>query len=322
MDFTVAICTYNGEQRVPQVLDALARQQGTEEISWEVLVVDNNSGDRTAEVVQGYDWASRAPENSRLRWLLEPRQGTAYARRRAMEEAASEDWVGFLDDDNLPGETWVKEAFQFGCDREAWGNRDRPKIGAYGGIIHAKLDAPPPDYFDAVKLRLAVYNRGDRPFCYARTAKPRIVPAAPGSVIRKQAWRECVPEKLLLQGRDEAGQTYVGACEDLETLFYIQNSDWQIWHNPKMEIWHHLPPSRLERDYLLKISRTAGLSNHALRIARLGGKVQVLMPLYLLSDGLKLGRYYLKNSGSFAQDVARACEFQERIGRLLSPFYI
>ncbi|USR91427.1 hormogonium polysaccharide biosynthesis glycosyltransferase HpsE [Phormidium yuhuli AB48] len=314
MDFTVAICTYNGEQRVLQVLDALARQQGTEGISWEVLVVDNNSGDRTAEVVQAYDWASRGPRNSRLRWLLEPRQGTAYARRRAMEEAASEDWVGFLDDDNLPGETWVKEAFQFGCDR--------PEIGAYGGIIHGKLDAPPPEYFNAIKLRLAVYNRGDRPFCYARSAKPRIVPAAPGSVIRKQAWRDCIPERLLLQGRDEAGQTYVGACEDLETLFYIQNSDWQIWHNPNMEIWHHLPPSRLERDYLLKISRTAGLSNHALRIARLGNKVRLLMPLYLLSDGLKLVSYYLKYRSEVQEDIIKACELQERLGRFLSPFYV
>lgn len=314
MDFTIAICTYNGENRISQVLDALARQQGTESITWEVLVVDNNSGDRTAEIVQNYNWKHLAPENSRLRWVFEPRQGTTHARRRAIEDAASEEWVGFLDDDNLPAANWVREAFQFGVQR--------PEIGAYGGIIHPKLDATPPDYFDAVKLRLAVYNRGDRPFCYARTAKPRLVPAAPGSVIRKRAWRESVPQTLRLQGRDEARKTYVGACEDLEALFYMQNSDWQIWHNPKMEIWHHLPESRLQPDYLLKISRTAGLSNHALRIARLGDQVRLLMPLYFLSDGLKLSQYYLKHRGCFDDDIVKACDLQERIGRFLSPFYL
>ncbi len=314
MDFTVAICTYNGEHRIPQVLEALARQQGTESIAWEVLVVDNNSGDRTAEVVKTYDWDHHAPANSRLRWVFEPRQGTTHARRRAIEDAASEEWVGFLDDDNLPAETWVREAFQFGIQR--------PEIGAYGGIIHPKLDAPPPDYFDAVKRRLAVYDRGDRPFCYARTATPRIVPAAPGSVVRKRAWRESVPQTLRLQGRDEAGKTYVGACEDLEALFYMQNSDWQIWHNPKMEVWHHLPESRFQRDYLLKISRTSGLSNHALRIARLGAKVRWLMPLYFFSDGLKLAQYYLKHRGDFEDDIVKACDLQEKMGRFLSPFYV
>lgn len=314
MDFTVAICTYNGEHRLPEVLDALAQQQGTEDIAWEVLVVDNNSNDATPEILQHYNWASCAPPNSRLRWVREPRQGTAYARQRAIDEAASEALVGFLDDDNLPASNWVREAFVFG--------RDRPQVGAYGGIIHAKLDTEPPEYFHAIKLLLAVYNRGDKPFCYARHAKPRIVPAAPGSVVRKQAWQECVPERLLLRGRDERGQTYVGACEDLETLFYIQNSDWEIWHNPKMEVWHHLPPHRLERDYLLKIARTSGLSNHALRIARLGAIAIISTPLYLLSDGFKLARYFYQHRHQLSENIPVACEFQSRIGRFLSPFYI
>ncbi len=141
-------------------------------------------------------------------------------------------------------------------------------------------------------------------------------------MIRKRAWRESVPETLRLQGRDEAGKTYVGACEDLEALFYMQNSHWQIWHNPKMEIWHHLPESRFQRDYLLKISRTAGLSNHALRIARNGAKVHGLMLLYLLSDGLKLAQFYWKHRGCFDDDIVNACDLQERIGRFLSPFYL
>lgn len=315
VELTVAICTYNGRDRLPEVLDALTQQEGTEGFTWEVLVIDNNSQDGTPELLNQYqqDWRQRAPANSRLRWLREPRQGTAFARFCAVRHAASREWVGFLDDDNIPARNWVKEAREFG--------RDRPHVGAYGGIIHAKLDRNPPDYFPAVKLLLAVYNRGDTPFCYARDRKPRLVPAAPGSVVRKQAWNDCVPPQLRLQGRDERGKTYLGACEDLETLFYIQNSHWQIWHNPNMEVWHHLPPHRLQREYLLKVARTSGLSNHALRIARLGNLAIALTPLYFLSDGYKLAAYYWKHRHHLSDDVPKACELQSRLGRFLSPFY-
>jgi len=312
-DFTVAICTYNGETRLPEVLDALRQQEGTEEIAWEVLVVDNNSDDRTPDVVQQYrqNWP-------RLRYVREPKQGTAYARRRAIEDAKSPDLVGFLDDDNLPASNWVREAYRFGCQN--------PQVGAYGGNIHAQLDVEPPVYFDRIKILLAVYDRGKKPFCYALDRKPRIVPAAPGSVIRKQAWQDCVPKRLLLQGRDEKHKTFVGACEDLETLFYIQNSNWEIWHNPKMEVFHHIPAHRLQRDYLLKVARTSGLSNHALRIARMFPKrrflMNLLVPFYLIADGLKVWQYWLRYRDRFSIDLPTACEFQSRIGRFLSPFLI
>ncbi|MGM0456872.1 MAG: hormogonium polysaccharide biosynthesis glycosyltransferase HpsE, partial [Cyanobacteriota bacterium] len=60
---------------------------------------------------------------------------------------------------------------------------------------------------------------------------------------------------------------------------------------------------------------------HALRIARLGAKVRWLMPLYFLSDGLKLVQYYLKHRGDF-DDIVKACDLQEKMGRFLSPFYV
>ncbi|MGB5969814.1 MAG: glycosyltransferase, partial [Spirulinaceae cyanobacterium] len=47
VDFTVAIPTYNGATRLPQVLDKLKLQTGIEQLNWEILVVDNNSSDST-----------------------------------------------------------------------------------------------------------------------------------------------------------------------------------------------------------------------------------------------------------------------------------
>ncbi|MBD1837613.1 glycosyltransferase family 2 protein [Coleofasciculus sp. FACHB-64] len=313
MDFTVAICTYNGAERLPEVLDQLLHQVGTEDIEWEVLVVDNNSNDDTAAVVARY--ATNWRQDSQLRYVFEAKQGATYARYRAVQEARSSDLIGFLDDDNLPADNWIAEAYRFGCDR--------PQVGAYGGIIHAKLDELPPPYFEQIKGYLTIYNRGATPFHYKRSDKPRRIPAAPGSVIRKQAWQDAVPppEKLLIPGRDEKT---MAAGEDAEIMFYIQNSKWEVWHNPKMEIWHHIPPYRLEQAYLLRLAHGYGLSNHLTRVTRFyrwqRPFLPFLIPFFTLRNSLKILIYYLKNKNSLPNNVVQACELQSQLGQLYSPF--
>ena len=54
INFTVAIPTYNGASKLPEVLQRLQNQLHTENITWEIIVVDNNSTDRTADVVKNY----------------------------------------------------------------------------------------------------------------------------------------------------------------------------------------------------------------------------------------------------------------------------
>lgn len=54
IDFSAVICTYNGVTKLPEVLDALRSRQQTEGIRWEVVIVDNNSDDGTAEPIERY----------------------------------------------------------------------------------------------------------------------------------------------------------------------------------------------------------------------------------------------------------------------------
>lgn len=123
--FTVAIPTYNGESRLPEVLDRLRSQLHIEIFSWEIIVVDNNSTDRTAEVVQTYQASWQCPYP--LRYYFEAQQGAAFARARAIKEAQGA-LIGFLDDDNLPAPNWVSAAYSFG--------QEHPSVGAYGSQIH------------------------------------------------------------------------------------------------------------------------------------------------------------------------------------------
>jgi len=97
LDFTVAIPTYNGESRLPELLERLRNQICTPYLTWEIIVIDNNSTDNTPKVVQAYqeNWQCAYP----LKYCLETKQGAAYARKRAVEEAKGQ-LIGFLDDDN------------------------------------------------------------------------------------------------------------------------------------------------------------------------------------------------------------------------------
>ena len=78
MDFTVIICTYNRASNLPICLGELSRQQGVNDMKWEVLVVDNNSTDNTRETVARL--AEELPIT--VRYTFESQQGLNYARNR------------------------------------------------------------------------------------------------------------------------------------------------------------------------------------------------------------------------------------------------
>lgn len=309
IQFTVAVRTYNGATRLPAILERLQQQVQTEGIVWEVLVVDNNSQDATALVIA--DYASRWRSNSQIRYVFEPRQGAAYARDRCVAEASS-DLIGFLDDDNWPGTNWVAAAFQFGSEH--------PQIGAYGGNIHAHVSETPPDYFGQISYLLAVDNRGSTAYQYPRSFH-RIVPIGPGLVIRKQAWLECVPPRRRLPGRSER---FAASAEDIEVMSYIHTSHWEVWHNPDLEVWHHMPAWRWEREYLLKIATESGLSNYACFVGELRPYLRPFAPLlamvYVAVRCYRLALFYLRYRNTMKTDIAAACRFNELLGKIMSPF--
>lgn len=323
VDFSVVVCTYNGEARLPAVLEALQTnrsawaQQGSlpHEVSrtspcrftWEILIVDNNSHDNTASVVKQYqqNW----PDGVELHYAFEPRQGLAYARRRAVNSVQS-DWIGFLDDDTIPANNWVHAAYQFA--------QQHPEIGAYGSEVCGKYETTPPPGFSRIASCLAVIQRGDQPFQYAR--RHGVLPAGAGMVIRRQAWLLHVPQTPKLTG--VCANSLQAKGEDVETLSYIRQGGWPIWHNPQMRLFHHIPKARLERTYLLQLFHGIGLSRYPLRMLRYSRwQRPVMVLLYALSDLRKLGLHLLKTQTIYPLDTVAACERKLLISSLLSPIY-
>jgi glycosyltransferase involved in cell wall biosynthesis len=93
LDVTIIVCCYNAERTIADTLDSLVRQTHP---AREILVIDDGSTDRSAEIV-----ASRAVKDARIRLLRNAlNRGTAYSRQRGLNEAVC-DAVLFFDADDL-----------------------------------------------------------------------------------------------------------------------------------------------------------------------------------------------------------------------------
>ncbi|MBD2576688.1 hormogonium polysaccharide biosynthesis glycosyltransferase HpsE [Oscillatoria sp. FACHB-1406] len=306
MDFTVAIPTYNGASRLSEVIEKLKAQIGTENIAWEILVIDNNSSDNTAQIVQEFQthWSYPFP----LQYHFEPEQGLAYARQRAINEAKGT-FLGFIDDDNLVAPNWVAEALSFG--------REHPRAGAYGGQIHPAFEVPPPENFENIIGFLAIRERDTQPQQY----NPKILSLPPGAglVARVQAWRECFSKPSLFAGR--LGKSMVGG-EDWEPLIYMHKAGWEIWYAPNLHLDHKIPASRLSEDYLLSLIHGSCLCFYPLRLLQASPTEQpALLARTVLGNWLKAASYYLKNRRKLKTDLVAKCELQIYWSRALSPFY-
>lgn len=306
VDVTVAIRIYNGAARLPFLLEQLRLQTQTETIHWEVVIVDNNSTDKTPEIVRQYqqNWLPQCP----FYYVLERQQGAAIARRRAIREANGS-IIAFLDDDNIPALDWVANVYAFA--------QAHPDAGAYGSRILPEYEVEPPKNFQRISHYLPTM---ERKVAFRYDSYRKGLPVGAGLVIRKQVWLDHVVDQIV-QGPVGAGFSLKG--EETEALSYIKQSSWEIWYNPEMTIVHKIPKWRLEKDYLINFFRVIGLSQHRFRMLRFQPwQRPFIFPLLMMNDIYKIALHFIKYRVVLTTDIVAACEMEFLLGRLFSPFYI
>ena len=92
---SVIIATYNRAEPLRRTLRSLAAQTLDKSL-WELVVVDNNSGDSTPAIIDTF--AAEHPE-VHLRRFVEKRQGVSHARNRAFTESVAPIIVSIDDDE-------------------------------------------------------------------------------------------------------------------------------------------------------------------------------------------------------------------------------
>src|SRR4051812_33531694 len=100
-DVTVVLPVFNGERTIADELEAVLGQQS--EFSFELVVVDNDSTDGTAALVDAL-----SERDSRVRRVVAPAQHNLSYVRNVGVAAARGRFVLFCDDDDIVAPGWLQ----------------------------------------------------------------------------------------------------------------------------------------------------------------------------------------------------------------------
>jgi len=148
---SVIVPTHNRAEALNECLISLAGQD-YDKSAYEIIVVDNNSIDRTSEIVDG---VCRLFPQLNLRRVLETREGLVYARHTGALNA-SFDILSYTDDDATLDPRWLME-ISSGFDRYE-------NVSAVGGRIIIEWDSRPPEWIRPYEGYLGKIDYGPHEF--------------------------------------------------------------------------------------------------------------------------------------------------------------
>lgn len=233
---TVAVCCYNAAEGLPTLIQQLESLNCP--IPFEILIVDNNSTDHTADVVGNLAKNSRVP----VSYVLEKQQGIPFARNRAIDESLNNDLLAFIDSDELPESKWLESAYR---------GLDSFQADCVGGKIKLNLPNRPEWLSDSLLPFLGKVDHGDTPI----RVVDRSTPVWSGNVAYRTALFD---DGLRFDTRYNRKGTGIGGGEDAIMFRELLDRKCHIRYEPEMCITHFIPDSKLRRTYFLKLHFTAG----------------------------------------------------------------
>jgi len=231
MNISVILCTYNRSESLSNALASIAQSEMPDSIQWEVLVVDNNSSDRTKEVVQ--EFSQQYP--LRFRYLFERRQGKSYALNTAIREATG-DILAFTDDDVIVDPTWLANLTSSLHDGE-W-------AGVGGRVLPDRSFPLPPWIPKEGRYPLAPLAMFDLGLREIELTEP---PFGNNMAFRKEVFETY-----------RGFRTDLGPCpgseirgEDTEFGQKVLADGKHLRYEPSAVVYHAVPESRVRKDYFL-----------------------------------------------------------------------
>jgi len=234
---SVLICTYNGSKRLSKTLTHLAAQQTGDDVSWEIILVDNNSLDNTS-VVATDTWkqlASHVP----LSVFNEPRAGKSFALETGMAKAGY-DILLICDDDNWLEKNYVQYAYEF--------MRQNKQVGILGGAAIPYPDSEKPLWFDKYEN---VFAAGKQ-MPYSGIANKKNYLFGAGMVIRKDIYKtiEALGHNMFLTCRKGKELSSGG---DSELCLLAMQLGYDLYYDERLQFTHYISPNRLKWSYCVEM---------------------------------------------------------------------
>lgn len=234
MSCSIIICTYNGEIKLRNTLNAIINQETT--FSWELIIIDNNSSDNT------FSFSESILENSGIEYRVErfSKPGKMYAFWYGIE-LAKYDFVLDCDDDNELFPDFLEEGLKI--------LNAKPKLGALGslGILPAQKV---PDWFDQFSKSYALGPQGNH--------------LEPLPKFAHLYGAGCFYRKSILNDLKNKGFESLLSCRkgeeltsggDVEFCHAIQLLGYDLMYSESLKFYHHIGRERVRFEYYLRLKK-------------------------------------------------------------------
>ena len=275
---SLIIATYNRADYMTRTLNSLTNQSLGSEL-FEIIVVNNNSTDHTAEVCRSF--AEAQPELN-FTMVTEIRQGLSHARNCGINHAKG-DYFAIIDDDELVNRDFLKSYYDF------FGMY--PTVAACGGVVTPLYEFPVPAWLSRYAERPIAGT-----FYYGEKIVPFPKHTYPGG--GNMGIRRTAIERYGMFNPElgRTGNSPMGG-EEKDLFARLRAGGEEIYYVPGAIIYHIIPEQKLTPEYFDRLTRMIGKSERV-RTRNLGTATYLKR---LFSEGIKWGGTFVLALGYTVQ---------------------
>lgn len=236
---SVVICSYNREAYIIQAIDSLYQQDIDKQL-YEVIVVDNNSQDNTAEKVNAY--IAEHPD-MQLYYRLEKRQGASYARNTGAEMSRGQ-LICCMDDDAVAMPGYLTNIIRF--------FETHPDATGLGGRIIPRYIPSEPKWMSHYVSSLVGnfdYSPVTKPFDNGR------YPLESNMIVRREDFFAVGGFNTSLPG--VKGTLRIGG-EGKEFFYKLIARGGVIYYDPEVIVHHVVEIKKLTSEYMYRVASGIG----------------------------------------------------------------
>ncbi len=232
MFLSVVICTYNRDAHIERALQSLVAQDFDKK-DFEILVIDNNSTDKTPEIIKNFK--DKHPDYN-IVLAKETRQGLSFARNKGIALAQGT-YVSFIDDDGIAKSDYISQINKYVTEY--------PDTFAFGGKVLPTYETQKePEWMSRyIERIISVVDLGDTVKKLTKT-----YPVGCNMIFKKSLFE-----------RIGGFNTDLKLRSDDKYIFYkIWSENYEVLYLPKVVVWHFIDAFRTTTEYVKKVSKLNG----------------------------------------------------------------
>jgi glycosyltransferase involved in cell wall biosynthesis len=283
---SVVVCSYNREKYIADAIESLVIQTLSAEL-YEVLIIDNNSKDRTAQIA--LEWIEIHKDTHQILYFKETNQGLCFARNRGIQEARGQ-FICYMDDDGIADPNFLEVQYNF--------LKENPDVIGLGGKIIPRYVHGKPAWIDGILEGLvSKVDHGNNNFQYSGRKYP---------VGCNMTYRKDVLEQVGLFDTSigQVGDNLVRG-DETELFERVKQLNQPIYYLGNSRVEHVIEQDRLTRAHIKKMSEGVGIGlRQASRRSSFFGKCKIRLVLLAKFFAALLFALFYSLTGQFSKAKA------------------